>query len=468
MAKIITLLVLLMTAVTGAWAGTKPTGYIDFCTAHHGSIRVSGWAYDPDQSSVSIQVHAYIWYGTSASGSLMQAVEINADVYRSDVNSAKGITGSHGFERYITVPAGTYTVEIYAIDITGDGTQKLPLASTGNTTATVTEDPYNITYDANGGSDAPDAQQKGENVQLTLRGAEPTREGYTFIEWNTAQDGSGDSYAPGATYTANADVTLYAQWTALPAVNHSANNTWAIAEMPAYDVELEMEYYTELLESNDNSTLLTSLNGETADLWLGRTLQTGGWNTFCVPFSMTLANFKTAIGDDQVQVKELSSSVLSGETLTLNFDDAESIVAGTPYLVKVTDAVANPTFNGVTISKTAQPKETSYANFVPVFSPTNLEGGNTNILFVTGGNTLTYPAANGNINGFRAYFLLHDLPSGARTFALNFEDATGISTVLSDKSTTVSGTYTLDGRRIEGQPTQKGVYIVNGKKNVIK
>ena len=60
------------------------------------------------------------------------------------------------------------------------------------------------------------------------------------------------------------------------------------------------------------------------------------------------------------------------------------------------------------------------------------------------------------------------------------DDATGIVTVLSDEPTTASGTYTLDGRRIEGQPTQrsvegrlypqglkKGVYIVNGKK-VIK
>jgi len=28
--------------------------------------------------------------------------------------------------------------------------------------------------------------------------------------------------------------------------------------------------------------------------------------------------------------------------------------------------------------------------------------------------------------------------------------------------------FTLDGRRLQGQPTQKGVYINNGKKVVIK
>ena len=246
--KILTLLVLLMTAVTGAWAGTQATGYFDICTAHHGSIRVKGWAYDPDQSSVSIQVHAYIWYGSSVGTSKdqrMPAVGINTDVERSDVNSAKGITGLHGFDRYITVPAGTYTVEIFAIDKTGDGNPKLPVTGTQSThiTVTVTGDPYNITYDANGGSDAPDAQQKGEFVQINLSGAEPTREGYTFKEWNTAQDGSGDSYAPGATYTADGDATLYAQWE-LDLTPSADGTVWTLSTMPEYDVELEVTYYT--------------------------------------------------------------------------------------------------------------------------------------------------------------------------------------------------------------------------------
>ncbi len=211
--KLLSLLVLLLTAVTGAWAGTQATGYFESCTAYHGSIRVKGWAYDPDQSSVSIQVHAYIWYGTSASGSRMPAVGINTDVERSDVNSAKGITGAHGFDQYIAVPAGTYTVQVFAIDKTGDGNPKIPGTSGNPATYTVTvTDPYNITYDANGGSDAPDAQQKGEFVQINLSADKPTRDGYVFKEWNTAQDGSGISYAPGAAYTADGDATLYAQW----------------------------------------------------------------------------------------------------------------------------------------------------------------------------------------------------------------------------------------------------------------
>ncbi len=75
---------------------------------------------------------------------------------------------------------------------------------------------YTITYDANGGTDAPAAQEKTADVDLTLTEAVPTRAGYTFNGWNTAADGTGTAYAKGATYSANESITLYAQWTLDP------------------------------------------------------------------------------------------------------------------------------------------------------------------------------------------------------------------------------------------------------------
>ena len=233
--KLLSILALLLTAVSGAWAGTQATGYFESCTAHHGSIRVKGWAYDPDQPATSIQVHAYIWYGSSVGTTKeerMPAVGINANIERSDVNEAKGITGAHGFDQYIAVPAGTYTVQVYASDKTGDGNPKIPGTSGNPATYTVTvTDPYNITYDANGGSGAPDAQKKGEFVQINLSAAKPTRDGYVFKEWNTAQDGSSISYAPGAAYTADGDATLYAQWLKLVASGDCGTGvTYSLAE----------------------------------------------------------------------------------------------------------------------------------------------------------------------------------------------------------------------------------------------
>ena len=69
-----------------------------------------------------------------------------------------------------------------------------------------------ITYNANGGVGAPINQTKSLGVPVVLSTLEPTMEGHTFIEWNTAINGTGTRYMPGDTYSLDVDVTLYAQW----------------------------------------------------------------------------------------------------------------------------------------------------------------------------------------------------------------------------------------------------------------
>lgn len=224
--------------------------------------------------------------------------------------------------------------------------------------------------------------------------------------------------------------------------------------------------YTELKETTDNSTWLSG-NSEPANIRLDRTLQTGGWNTFCSPFSISSTDL-TAMG---ITAKTLSSSTFDNATgkLTLNFANATSIEAGKPYLVKVNATVQNPTFENVPTVSTTTPTETTYADFIPVMSPTNLTGGDKTVLFVSGGNSLTYPSGNGNINGFRAYFKLKNVAAAAAyTFDMSFDNTTGIQSVSDVRRQMSDAWYTLDGRKLQGQPTTKGVYIVNGKKTIIK
>ena len=106
---------------------------------------------------------------------------------------------------------------------------------------------YTVSYDANGGTDAPGQQIKTKGQTLILSGSKPSRSSsngsytvtldpnggnvdttslsatrttkYTFQNWNTAKNGSGTSYAPGASYTTDASVTLYAQWTSSTTVS---------------------------------------------------------------------------------------------------------------------------------------------------------------------------------------------------------------------------------------------------------
>ena len=71
---------------------------------------------------------------------------------------------------------------------------------------------YTISYNANGGSNAPANQSKLRDGSINLSSSKPTRTGYMFVSWNTKSDGSGTTYKAGASYNSNADLTLYAQW----------------------------------------------------------------------------------------------------------------------------------------------------------------------------------------------------------------------------------------------------------------
>jgi uncharacterized repeat protein (TIGR02543 family) len=116
---------------------------------------------------------------------------------------------------------------------------------TGNCSATITMYPksnYTVTYNANGGSGAPSTQTKWYNETLTLSTTKPTRTGYTFQGWATSSSGS-VAYASGASYTANAFVTLYAVWKANTyTVTYNANGGTGApsAQTKTYGVSLTL------------------------------------------------------------------------------------------------------------------------------------------------------------------------------------------------------------------------------------
>lgn len=71
---------------------------------------------------------------------------------------------------------------------------------------------YTVSYNANGGSGAPGSQTKTHGTALTLSSTKPTRTNYTFLGWATTASATTATYAAGASYTANAAITLYAVW----------------------------------------------------------------------------------------------------------------------------------------------------------------------------------------------------------------------------------------------------------------
>ncbi len=74
----------------------------------------------------------------------------------------------------------------------------------------------------------------------------------------------------------------------------------------------------------------------------------------------------------------------------------------------------------------------------------------------------------GNVAAHRCWIELSTTAaSAAPQIRLIFSSTTGIESVDREQST-VDGWYDLNGRRLPGKPTKKGVYIVNGKKMVVK
>jgi len=71
---------------------------------------------------------------------------------------------------------------------------------------------YTVTYDANGGTDAPAVQTKTAGVDLTLSARIPTRQGYTFLGWAAAKNALEEEYLPEDIYTGDSSITLYAVW----------------------------------------------------------------------------------------------------------------------------------------------------------------------------------------------------------------------------------------------------------------
>jgi hypothetical protein len=243
-----------------------------------------------------------------------------------------------------------------------------------------------------------------------------------------------------------------------------------------------------LANNADNTETLTAWKDKTCDVELtDRSLtKAGSWNTLCLPFSMTAEQIAASDFSDAV-IKELDNSssgtsLAADGTLTLKFITATSIEAGKPYIVRWngSNGLVNPVvFCSVNLTSTTPTAVASYdgtVTFVGTYSPALLPRNVKTNLYMGAGNTLYYPNVdNFYVNACRSYFQLNpSVAAEVRAFVFDFEedDADALSeySEYSDYSDNKKGIYDLSGRCIaNGQkPTVKGLYIVNGKKIMVR
>ena len=189
-----------------------------------------GWA---TSSNGSVAYAAGAAYTANASVTLYAVWAKNYTVSY-NANGGSGAPGNqtkvHGVSLTLssTKPTrGGYTFQGWSI--TKDGAVKYAAGAAYTDNAAVTLyavwklNTYTVKYDANGGSGAPGNQTKTHGTNLTLSTAKPSRSGYIFKGWSTTKDGA-VAYAAGATYTANAAITLYAKWAKAYTVSYVAKD----------------------------------------------------------------------------------------------------------------------------------------------------------------------------------------------------------------------------------------------------
>ena len=226
-------------------------------------------------------------------------------------------------------------------------------------------------------------------------------------------------------------------------------------------------------------------NATGVNVTVKRTINANEWSTICLPFAMSESQVKAAFGDD-VQLGDFVKydTTEDGDEniigISINLADATAIEANHPYTIKVSHDITEFTIEGVDIESDEESAYTEYNNgqtgkkkvIYGTFEGT-LHAGKTlteNQLFLSG-NQFWYSSGLTTIKAFRAYFDFMDVLSEVENASSrvvmkwNDEQPTGISEIKHETQKN-SQYYDLSGRRVV-RPN-KGVYIVDGKKTVIK
>ena len=231
-------------------------------------------------------------------------------------------------------------------------------------------------------------------------------------------------------------------------------------------------------ENSDNTDVLKQATD--VKVQLKRTINANEWSTICLPFTATGEQVKAAFGED-VQLSSFtgweSEENGAGAIVTINvmFTSVgadEGIAANTPMLIKVSEAVTEATFDGVTLEPEEEPmvqvgkKASERGWFYGTYATSTVPEEN---LFLSG-NAFWYSTGNTAIKGFRGYFEFRDVldayynDSEVKVHMFFDDDATGIASIK--KKDEGTGIFNLSGQRVG--KGYKGVVIENGKKVIKK
>ena len=235
--------------------------------------------------------------------------------------------------------------------------------------------------------------------------------------------------------------------------------------------------------ANDNVgaplKVVNTNNGKISDVKFGtRVLAAQKWNSFVLPFEISAAELSEAFGYAVFNVVDEENSTADNVRFKLYMG---IIPANTPFLMKTYEEVdmADVQIDGVLISKAGINAETGLVEkaigttgnkFIGNYKKVAMKSNNT---FPVNDTWMKGKDSGVNLSALAAYL---EYPNASAAPIITLEEADGTITAIKAINTegvaiekaNAEGWYTINGVKLNAKPTQKGIYLFNGKKVAIK
>lgn len=236
----------------------------------------------------------------------------------------------------------------------------------------------------------------------------------------------------------------------------------------------------------DNTDAINKLEvGNQYNVTLNRKFGADKWYSVVLPFSVSQKQMKDVFGKD---VKVLHYSDVEGTDLNLFEHFYQMIVGGTPVLVKPSQEVTNPVFYNVTLTS-QKVVDIENTGFKCTGSWDNVDfpaysyfiDAKTNSFYQYDPTKVETNTVKPHAGAFRSWIISTSTnPSEAKQLTMHINgieeqgETTAIWNAISgndDAEVASKGIYSLSGQKMNAADTSslpKGIYIVNGKKFIVK
>lgn len=247
------------------------------------------------------------------------------------------------------------------------------------------------------------------------------------------------------------------------------------------DADIPIDVWGAILDE-ENTTKFDDYDG--TGVLVKRTIKVGVWSTICLPFALSNEQIKEKFGED-VDLAEFNGITYKNDDkdMTIKFKRVDEMKANNPYIIKlgsdITEDIKSFSFINETLDITYDEMpyvEVNEEYFVGVPIVTSFKGNklqNNHPIYLSS-NKFYYLKHNAELTlkGFRAYILCSHIGSFVSknpanvNFFVDDDVIDGIDGIMSNK--VVEGVYDLQGRKVNDEHLKRGVYIIDGKKVVVK